>query len=75
MQTMTNLSAFNLEISEQKSIPQAAGLIKRFGQVTQRADWSQGILKIEKWTNRFCMVIVAGSALYFTPIVISILFR
>jgi len=75
MQTMTDLSTFNLEISKQKSIPSATGLIKRFGQVTQRADRSQCMLKTEKWTNRFCMVIIAASALYFTPIVISILFR
>ena len=75
MQTMTDLSTFHLEISEQKSLPSATGLIKLFGQATQRVGWSQCMLKIEKWTNRFCMVIVAVSALYFTPIVISILFR
>ena len=75
MQTMTDLSTFNLEISEQKSLPSATGLIKRFKQVTQKVDWSQRLLKIEKWTNRFCMAVVAVSALYFTPIVISILFR
>jgi|BarGraIncu01122A_1022018.scaffolds.fasta_scaffold52072_2 hypothetical protein len=75
MQTMTDLSTFNLEISEQKSIPSATGLIKRFKRITQRVGYSKRLLKIEKWTNRFCMVIVAVSALYFTPIVISILFR
>jgi hypothetical protein len=75
MQTMTDLSTFNLEISEQKSIPSATGLIRQFKQVTERVDWSQHLLKMEKWTNRFCLVIVAASALYFVPIVISILFR
>jgi len=75
MQTMTDLSTFHLEISEQKSLPSATGLIKQFKQVIQKVDWSQRLLKIEKWTNRFCMVIIAVSALYFTPIVISILFR
>jgi len=75
MQTMIDLSIFNLEISEQKSIPSTTGLIKRFGQATQKVGWSQRMLKIEKLTNRFCMVIIAVSALYFTPIVISILFR
>ncbi len=75
MQTMTDLSTFHLEISEQKSFPSAIGLIKRFKQVTQKVDWSQRLLKIEKWTNRFCLVIIAVSALYFTPIVISIFFR
>lgn len=75
MQTMTDLSTFHLEISEQESNPSATGLIKRFLKVTQRVSWSKHLLKIEKWANRFCIVIVAISALYFTPIVISILFR
>ena len=75
MQTMTDLSTFHLEINEQKSIPSATGPIKRFKHVTKRVGWSQRLLKIEKWTNRVCMVIIAVSALYFTPIVISILSR
>jgi len=75
MQTMTDLSTFHLKINEQASIPSATGLIKRFKCVTQRVEWSKRLLKIEKWINRFCLVIVASSALYFTPIVISILFR
>lgn len=75
MQAMTNLSTFNLGINKQESIPSATGLIKRFKRVTQRVGWSKLLLKIEKWINMFCMVIVAASALYFTPIVISILFR
>jgi hypothetical protein len=75
MQTMTDLYTFNLAINEQKSIPSATGLIKRFKRVTQRVGWSKRLLKIEKWTNMFCMFIVAASALYFTPIVISILCR
>ena len=75
MQTMTYLSSFHLEINRQKLIPSATGLIKQFGRAAEQADWSQRMLKIEKWTNRFCMVTVAVSALYFIPIVISILFR
>jgi hypothetical protein len=75
MQTMTDLSTFNLEINEQKPLPSATGIIKRFKRVTYRVGWSKRLLTIEKWANRFCMVIVAVSALYFTPIVISILFR
>ena len=75
MQTMTDLSTFHLEIIEQKSIPSATGLIKQFGLSARQVGWSQRLLKIEKWTNRFCMAIVAISALYFTPIVISILLR
>jgi hypothetical protein len=75
MQTMTDLSTFGLEISEQKSIRSPNGLVKRFKRITQIVDWSQRMLKIEKWTNRFCMVIVAASVLYFAPIVISILLR
>ena len=75
MQTMTDLSTFHLEISDQKSIPSATVLIKQFGCATQQADWSGYPLQIEKWANRFCMALVALSVLYFTPIVISILFR
>ena len=75
MQTMTDLSTFNLGINEQESIPSATGLIKRFKYVTARVGWAKRLLKIEKWTNRFCMGIVTVSALYFTPIIISILFR
>ena len=75
MQTMTDLSTFHLEISDQKSIPSATGLIKQFGRATQQAACSGYQLQIEKWANRLCIVIVALSALYFTPIVISILFR
>lgn len=75
MQTMTDLSTYHLEINEQKAIPSPAGLVKRFKRVTEKADWSQSLAKIEKWANRFCMVIVAASALYFIPIVISILLR
>jgi len=75
MQTMTDLPTFHLEISEQESIPLVTGLVKRFKRVTKKVDWSKSLLKIEKWTNRFCMIIVAVSALYFIPIVISILFR
>jgi len=72
---MTDLSTFHLEISEQKSISASTGLIKQFGCVTEQSDWSGYLLQIEKWANRFCIAIVALSALYFTPIVISILFR
>jgi len=75
MQAMTNLSTFNLGINKQESILSATGIIKRFKRVTQSVGWSKLLLKIEKWTNMFCMVIVAASALYFTPIVISILCR
>jgi hypothetical protein len=75
MQIMTDLSTFHLEISEQEAIPSATGLIKQFGLSAKQAGWSRRLLKIEKWANRFCMAIVAISALYFTPIVISILFR
>jgi hypothetical protein len=75
MQTMTDLSTFHLEISEKKSIPSATGIIKRFKRITEQVDWSHRLLKIEKWANMLCMVIIAVSALYFTPIVISILFR
>jgi hypothetical protein len=75
MQAMTELSAFHLEISEQKTIRSATGLIKRFGQITREVSWSQRLLKVEKWTNRVCIVIVAVSAFYFIPIVISILLR
>jgi len=75
MQIMTDLSAFHLEINRQKSIPSAAGLIKQLGLAAEQADWSQRMLKIEKWANRFCIAIVALSVLYFTPIVISILLR
>ncbi len=75
MQTMTELSAFHLEISEHKSLSLATKLIKQFGFSVEQKGRSWRLFKIEKWTNRFCMVIVAASALYFTPIVISILFR
>jgi hypothetical protein len=75
MQTMTDLSAFHLEMSEQEAIPQATGLVKRFKYATEKVDWFQHLAKIEKWSNRLCLIIVAASALYFAPIVISILFR
>ena len=75
MQTITDLSTFHLEISEQKCIPSSTGLIKQFECVTERADWSGYPLQIEKWANRFCIAIVALSALYFTPIVITIIGR
>jgi len=75
MQTMTDLSMFHLEISEPKSIPSATGLIKQLGCATQQAACSGYQFQIEKWANRFCMVIVALSALYFTPIVITIICR
>lgn len=75
MQTMTDLSTFHLEINKQKKIPSTTGLIKRFKLIVEEVDWSQCLLEIEKWINRFCMVIVAASALYFAPIVISILLR
>ena len=75
MQTMTDLSTFHIEISEQKSIPSAVGLIKQFGLATEQAAWSGYPLQIEKWANRLCLAIVALSALYFTPIVIAILCR
>ena len=75
MQTMTDLSTFNLEISEQKIIPSATGLIKQFERATEQVGWAGRQLKIEKWANRLCMAIFVLSALYFTPIVISILFR
>ncbi len=75
MQTMTDLSSLNLEISGQKTIPQALGLFKQFGRVTQKTDLFQYLPKVEKWTNRFFLIIVAVSALYFTPIVISIFSR
>jgi len=75
MQTMTDLSTFHLEISDQKSIPSATGLIKQFERATHQAASFGYTLQIEKWANRLCMAIVALSALYFTPIVISILFR
>ena len=72
MQTMTYLSTFHLEISKQKSISSATGLIKRYKRITKILGWPARLLQIEKWANRFCMAIVALSALYFTPIVISI---
>lgn len=75
MQTMTDLSTFNLEISEQKAIPSANGLIKQIERATEQLDWSGRSVEIEKWANRLCTIIVALSALYFTPIVISILCR
>ena len=75
MQTMTDLSTFNLEISEQEAIPSTTGLIKQFERAGEQLDWSGRLFQIEKWANRFCMAIVALSALYFTPIVIAILCR
>ena len=75
MQTMTDLSSFRLEISEQKQIPSSTGLIKQFGCATEQLACSGYPLQIEKWVNRFCVVIVALSALYFTPIVITLIGR
>jgi hypothetical protein len=75
MQTMANLPTFNLEVSEQKEIQQTAGAIMEFRHFAEKADWNQLLWKIEKWTNRVCIILVAVSALYFTPIVISILTR
>jgi hypothetical protein len=75
MQTMTDLSTFHLEISKQKTIPSVAGLIKNIKCAAAKVDWFQLLPQIEKWANRFCLAIVAASALYFAPIIISILLR
>ena len=75
MQTMTDLSTFQLEASEHKSIPSATGLIKQFDRATEQLDWSLRPLQIEKLANRVCLIIITLSALYFTPIVISIIYR
>jgi hypothetical protein len=75
VQTMTDLSTFNLEISEQQAIPSATGLIKQFEITTEQLEWPGRLFQIEKWANRLCLVIVVLSVLYFTPIVIYILCR
>ena len=75
MQTITDLSVFNLENTEPKLILSVTAVIKIFNHVFGKVDWSGGMLKIEKWTNRLCLVIVFSAALYFAPIVINILSR
>lgn len=75
MQTMTDLSMLRMEVSELKAIPSATGLIKQIGCATQQAAGFGYQLQIEKWANRFCMAVVTLSALYFTPIIFSIICR
>jgi hypothetical protein len=75
MQTLTETSAFDMTIDGRQSLPAAPALSRQFKHIAERNYRNQILLKAEKWTNRFCLMIVAASALYFAPIVVSILLR
>lgn len=75
MQTLTEVSAFDMTIDGRQSTPPAPALSRQFKHIAEKNYRDQVLLKAEKWTNRFCLMIVAASAFYFAPIVVSILLR
>jgi hypothetical protein len=75
MQTLTETSAFDMTIDRRQSLLPAPALSSQFKHIVEKNYRDRILLKAEKWTNRFCLMIIAASAFYFAPIVISILLR
>jgi hypothetical protein len=75
MQTLTEAAPFDMTIDGRQSLPAAEALSRQFQHIAEKNYRDQVLLTAEKWTNRFCLMIVAASALYFAPIVVSILLR
>jgi hypothetical protein len=75
MQTLTETSVFDMTIDGRQSLPAAPALSRQFQHIAEKNYRDQVLPTVERWTNRFCLMIVAASALYFAPIVLSILLR
>jgi hypothetical protein len=75
MQTLTEAAALNIIIDGRQSLPATGALSRQFEDIAENKSRDQILSAAEKWTNRFCLMIVAAAALYFAPIVVSILLR
>jgi hypothetical protein len=75
MQPLAEASAFDMTIDRRQSLPPAPALSRQFKHIAEKNYRDRILLKTEKWTNRFCLMIIAASAFYFAPIVVSILLR
>jgi hypothetical protein len=72
---MTNVSPFNIAIDAHQEATAMPAFIRQTRPIAQTRTSDQALPKAEKWTDRICLMIVAASALYFAPILISILMR
>ncbi|MHB8138039.1 MAG: hypothetical protein ACYDGO_06565 [Smithellaceae bacterium] len=75
MQITTGISTLQMAMNENPAVPSNRELFRTTMHKAKRTDWDLVIVKIDKQISRAGAVALAASALYFTPIFISMLLR
>lgn len=75
MQSTTGISTLQMAMNENPAVPSNRELFRATMYRAEKTDWDLVIAKVDKQISRAGAVALAASALYFTPIFISMLLR
>jgi len=75
MQTTTSLTAMQMTMNDHPATPANRERFRETIRKTEPVDWGAVILRADKLTARAGAVVAALSALYFAPILLSILLK
>lgn len=75
MQTASSISTLQITINENRTVPADQELFREKIRRAEKADWDQVIARIDTFTVRAGAVVLALSALYFAPILVSLVLK
>jgi hypothetical protein len=75
MQTTSGVSSLSVSIGEHPPAMPDRELFGTMMRQTQETDWDLMIVKIDKWISRIGALVLVLSALYFSPLLLSMLLR
>jgi hypothetical protein len=75
MQTTTGISSMHIAMSENTTALSHEELLSQMMRAAGKTDWDLVISKIDRQISRSGVVVLALSALYFAPILVSMLLR
>ncbi len=75
MQTASSISTLQITINENRTVPADQELFREKIRRAEKTDWDQVIARIDTFTARAGAVVLALSALYFAPILVSLVLK
>lgn len=73
MRTTSGVSSLSVSMGENQPVMPDRESFRTMMRQAQETDWDLMIVKIDKWISRIGAIVLALSALYFTPVLLSML--
>ena len=66
-------NVFSVKAAEKRRISPHVNPLEKFQRFTEESNWDEKLLGWEKYLNRFCLIVITLSVLYFIPVCLAAL--